>query len=72
MLTNGIIRAIHWHDTLRPLGIKFRPSQIVYVTLNIINNVMGSYNEEMFKKRTFVSHKAFQILCENWSLYSKD
>jgi hypothetical protein len=44
MLTNSIILTISKCDTLRPLGILFSPSQILYVALNIINGVVLKCN----------------------------
>ena len=40
MLTNDFKLSFSGRDTLRPLGIWFRPLQILYVTLNIINIVV--------------------------------
>ena len=41
MLINDIILAISRHDTLRSLG-SLGPSQTLYVTLNIINDLIVS------------------------------
>ena len=40
MLANGIPLVISRRDTLRSLGIKLCPSQIVYMTLNTVHGVV--------------------------------
>ena len=48
MLTNHITMAISSRDTLRPLGIWFRPCTVqrVYMTLDATNNVVVSHECE--------------------------
>ena len=45
MLTSGIILTIGRHATLRLLGVYFRPSQIVYVTLNTMRAVVPKWRD---------------------------
>lgn len=49
MLTNRITLEISGFDNLRPLDIYFRPSHIVYMTMNIINDVVQDQRSFKFE-----------------------
>jgi len=55
MYTNGTILTFGEHDTLRPIDFSFRPSQIVYVTLNTRNSVVPIILST-FKHTNFIAH----------------